>query len=296
MQYNRTADGEMLNLPKPSVDTGMGGLERIAAVLQGVHSNYEIDLFQDLLKAASDILGGAATTEASLRVVADHIRSCAFLIADGVMPSNEGRGFVLRRIIRRAARHGNKLGATQPFFYKLTGALVELMGEAYPQLVSSRKQIEKVLLQEEEQFAKTLDKGLRLLEQDIAELKGTEIPGETVFTLYDTYGFPVDLTNDIARERGLTLDYEATKKPWRPSATGLVPPASLVSTTMPPASRLRARPSLPVMTMSMVMNVSARCWSTVRSATRKRVMSVWWYWSARRSTRSLVARWVIPAC
>ncbi len=207
MQYNRTADGEMMKLPKPSVDTGMG-LERIAAVLQGVHSNYEIDLFQDLLKAASDVLGGVATTEASLRVVADHIRSCAFLIADGVMPSNEGRGFVLRRIIRRAARHGNKLGATEPFFYKLTQALVDLMGEAYPQLVSSQKQIEKVLLQEEEQFAKTLDKGLKLLEQDIAELNGTVIPGETVFTLYDTYGFPVDLTNDIARERGLTLDYE----------------------------------------------------------------------------------------
>lgn len=211
MQYNRTADGEMLNLPKPSVDTGMG-LERITAVLQGVHSNYEIDLFQDLLKAASDILGGVDTTEASLRVVADHIRSCAFLISDGVMPSNEGRGFVLRRIIRRAARHGNKLGATQPFFYKLTGALVELMGDAFPQLVSSRKQIEKVLQQEEEQFAKTLDKGLRLLEQDIAELKGSEIPGETVFTLYDTYGFPVDLTNDIARERGLSLDYEGYEK------------------------------------------------------------------------------------
>ena len=211
MQYNRTADGEMLNLPKPSVDTGMG-LERITAVLQGVHSNYEIDLFQDLLKAASDILGGVDTTEASLRVVADHIRACAFLIADGVMPSNEGRGFVLRRIIRRAARHGNKLGATQPFFYKLTGALVELMGEAFPQLVSSRKQIEKVLQQEEEQFAKTLDKGLRLLEQDIAELKGKEIPGETVFTLYDTYGFPVDLTNDIARERGLSLDYAGYEK------------------------------------------------------------------------------------
>ena len=207
MQYNRTVDGEMLKLPKPSVDTGMG-LERVTAVLQGVHSNYEIDLFQDLLKAASEILGGAATTEASLRVVADHIRSCAFLIADGVMPSNEGRGFVLRRIIRRAARHGNKLGATEPFFYRLTSALVELMGEAYPQLVRSQKQIEKVLLQEEEQFAKTLDKGLRLLEQDIAELEGDVIPGETVFTLYDTYGFPVDLTNDIARERGLTLDYE----------------------------------------------------------------------------------------
>ncbi|MBY6034864.1 alanine--tRNA ligase [Marinobacter daepoensis] len=211
MQYNRTADGEMLKLPKPSVDTGMG-LERIAAVLQGVHSNYEIDLFQDLLKAASDILGGVETTEASLRVVADHIRSCAFLIADGVMPSNEGRGFVLRRIVRRAARHGNKLGASEPFFYKLTGALVALMGDAYPQLVSSRKQIEKVLLQEEEQFAKTLDKGLRLLEQDIDGLEGTEIPGKTVFTLYDTYGFPVDLTNDIARERGLTLDYAGYEK------------------------------------------------------------------------------------
>jgi len=211
MQYNRTADGEMLNLPKPSVDTGMG-LERVTAVLQGVHSNYEIDLFDDLLKAASAILGGAATTEASLRVVADHIRSCAFLISDGVMPSNEGRGFVLRRIIRRAARHGNKLGATGPFFYKLTGALVELMGEAFPQLVSSQKQIERVLLQEEEQFVKTLDKGLRLLEQDIAELKGDVIPGETIFTLYDTYGFPVDLTNDIARERGLTLDYDGYEK------------------------------------------------------------------------------------
>ena len=152
------------------------GLERVTAVLQGVHSNYEIDLFDDLLKAASEVLGGAATTEASLRVeLADHIRSCAFLISDGVMPSNEGRGFVLRRIIRRAARHGNKLGATGPFL-KLTGALVELMGEAFPQLVSSRKQIERVLLQEEEQFVKTLDKGLRLLEQDIAELKSEVIP------------------------------------------------------------------------------------------------------------------------
>ncbi|MGP4844223.1 alanine--tRNA ligase [Marinobacter sp. 1Y8] len=211
MQFNRTADGEMQPLPKPSVDTGMG-LERIAAVLQGVHNNYEIDLFQDLLKAASDILGGVETTEASLRVVADHIRACSFLIADGVMPSNEGRGFVLRRIIRRAARHGNKLGAKDAFFYKLTGALVELMGEAFPELVRTRAQIEKVLLQEEEQFARTLDKGLRLLEQDIAELKGDEIPGETVFALYDTYGFPVDLTNDIARERGLTLDYEGYEK------------------------------------------------------------------------------------
>ena len=206
MQFNRTADGDMQPLPKPSVDTGMG-LERIAAVLQGVHSNYEIDLFQDLLAAASEILGGVPTTEASLRVVADHIRSCAFLIADGVMPSNEGRGFVLRRIIRRAARHGNKLGATGPFFHKLVDALVNLMGEAYPELARAREQISRILLQEEEQFAKTLDKGLKLLEQDIAALTGNIIPGETVFTLYDTYGFPVDLTNDIARERGLSLDY-----------------------------------------------------------------------------------------
>jgi alanyl-tRNA synthetase len=211
MQYNRTADGEMLKLPKPSVDTGMG-LERITAVLQGVHSNYEIDLFQDLLRAASSVLGGVPTTEASLRVVADHIRSCAFLISDGVMPSNEGRGFVLRRIIRRAARHGNKLGATKPFFYRLAGPLAQLMGEAFPQLVRSQTQIEKILLQEEEQFAKTLDKGLRLLEQDIAELKGGVIPGETIFTLYDTYGFPVDLTNDIAREHGLKLDYDGYEK------------------------------------------------------------------------------------
>jgi alanyl-tRNA synthetase len=207
MQFNRTIEGEMNPLPKPSVDTGMG-LERITAVMQGVHSNYEIDLFQDLLKAASDLLGGVATTESSLRVVADHIRSCAFLIGDGVMPSNEGRGFVLRRIIRRAARHGNKLGSTEPFFYRLTGALVDLMGDAFPQLRRSQAQIEKVLQQEEEQFAKTLDKGLRLLEQDIAALDSKVIPGETIFTLYDTYGFPVDLTNDIARERGLTLDYE----------------------------------------------------------------------------------------
>ncbi len=211
MQFNRTADGEMHPLPKPSVDTGMG-LERIAAVMQDVHSNYEIDLFQSLLASASAVLDGVATTEASLRVIADHIRSCSFLIADGVMPSNEGRGNVLRRIIRRAVRHGNKLGAKTSFFYKLVSHLVDVMGEAYPELAKAQLQIEKVLLQEEEQFAKTLDKGLALLEQDIKELSGTVIPGETVFTLYDTYGFPVDLTNDIARERGLTLDTEGYEK------------------------------------------------------------------------------------
>lgn len=206
MQFNRTAEGEMLPLPKPSVDTGMG-LERIAAVIQGVHSNYEIDLFQDLLAYSSRILGGVPGTEASLRVIADHIRSCAFLIADGVMPSNEGRGFVLRRIIRRAVRHGNKLGAREPFFHRLVEGLAELMGGAYPELVRAQPQIERILLQEEQQFARTLEKGLRLLEQDIESLQGSEIPGSTIFTLYDTYGFPVDLTNDIARERGLRLDY-----------------------------------------------------------------------------------------
>ncbi len=206
MQYNRTADGELHPLPKPSVDTGMG-LERISAVMQRVHSNYEIDLFQTILQGASDLLGGVATTEKSLRVIADHIRSCSFLIADGVMPSNEGRGFVLRRIIRRAVRHGNKLGATQPFFHKLVGTLVEVMGEAYPELVERQADIEKALLMEEQQFARTLDHGMKLLKQDIEALDGKIIPGTTVFTLYDTYGFPVDLTNDIAREHGLELDY-----------------------------------------------------------------------------------------
>lgn len=206
MQFNRTADGKMHDLPKPSVDTGMG-LERIAAVMQHVHSNYEIDLFQEILAAASELLGGIETTEKSLRVIADHIRSSAFLIADGVMPSNEGRGYTLRRIIRRAIRHGNKLGAKDAFFYKLVSTLVSVMGEAYPGLKAAQKQVEKILVQEEEQFAKTLDKGMRVLEQDIADLEGKVIPGATVFTLYDTYGFPVDLTNDIARERELELDY-----------------------------------------------------------------------------------------
>lgn len=220
MQFNRTADGELHPLPKPSVDTGMG-LERISAVMQHVHSNYEIDLFDSLLKDASALLGGVPSTTASLRVIADHIRSCAFLLADGVMPSNEGRGFVLRRIIRRAIRHGNKLGAKAPFFYKLVASLVRLMGDAFPELRQGQTQIEKILLQEEEQFAKTLDKGLKLLEQDISVLEGKEIPGQTVFTLYDTYGFPVDLTNDIARERGLTLDlagYEAAMEAQRERA------------------------------------------------------------------------------
>ncbi|KZY88327.1 hypothetical protein A3743_11995 [Oleiphilus sp. HI0072] len=184
------------------------GLERIAAVMQDVHTNYEIDLFQTILNGASKILGGVSIEEKSLRVIADHIRASAFLISDGVMPSNEGRGYTLRRIIRRAIRHGNKLGASEPFFYRLVEVLIDAMGEAYPELKVSRKQVEQILLQEEEQFSKTLDKGMKVLESDIASLDSTVISGATVFTLYDTYGFPVDLTNDIARERGLTLDHE----------------------------------------------------------------------------------------
>jgi alanyl-tRNA synthetase len=207
MQYNRDSSGEMHPLPAPSVDTGMG-LERIAAVMQGVHSNYEIDLFQGLISAAAQLLSVADETHASLKVIADHIRSCAFLIVDGVMPGNEGRGYVLRRIIRRAVRHGNKLGASEPFFSRLVAPLVEQMGQAYPELAQLQGQIEKALLAEEEQFAKTLDNGMSILDEALQSLDGKVIPGELVFKLYDTYGFPVDLTNDIARERDLTLDID----------------------------------------------------------------------------------------
>ncbi len=207
MQFNRTADGVMHPLPKPSIDTGLG-LERLAAVLQGVHNNYEIDLFQDLLKDASLLLGGVATTEASLRVIADHIRSCSFLIADGVTPSNDGRGYALRRIIRRACRHGYKLGASESFFHQLVASVVRTMGDAYPELKTKQTLIEQTLLQEEEQFTKTLDKGMGLLEEKLTSLNGSVIPGDVVFTLYDTYGFPVDLTMDIARERNMTVDID----------------------------------------------------------------------------------------
>ncbi|WP_457470250.1 alanine--tRNA ligase [Pseudomonas sp. TE21394] len=205
MQFNRTADGVLHPLPAPSVDTGMG-LERISAVLQHVHSNYEIDLFQNLLSAAAKAIGCSNDGQASLKVVADHIRSCGFLIADGVLPSNEGRGYVLRRIIRRACRHGNKLGAKGSFFYQIVAALVGEMGEAFPELQSQQAHIERVLKAEEEQFAKTLEQGLRILEQDLAQLQGDVVPGDVVFKLYDTYGFPMDLTADIARERELTID------------------------------------------------------------------------------------------
>ena len=205
MQYNRQADGTMEPLPKPSVDTGMG-LERISAIMQGVHANYEIDLFQGLIKAAAEVTGTKDLDSKSLLVIADHIRSCSFLISDGVMPSNEGRGYVLRRIIRRALRHGHILGAQDLFFYKLVSALVKEMGEAYPELVKNQAHVEKMLKLEEEQFAKTLDNGMKLLEDAISKLKGDTISGETVFKLYDTYGFPVDLTADIAREKDLKVD------------------------------------------------------------------------------------------
>jgi len=211
MQFDRQPDGALNQLPKPSVDTGMG-LERIAAVMQSVHSNYEIDLFQILLKAASEITGEADLSKPSLQVVVDHIRSCSFLIVDGVIPSNEGRGYVLRRIIRRAVRHGYQLGRNDIFFYKLVAALVEAMGEAYPELVEQQAFVEKVLKEEELQFARTLEHGMGILEQAIKKLSGTVLPGETVFKLYDTYGFPVDLTADVAREHDLTLDMEGFDK------------------------------------------------------------------------------------
>ena len=207
MQYNRQSDGTMLPLPKQSVDTGMG-LERISAILQGVHSNYEIDLFQGLIAAAASVTNAQDMDDKSLRVVADHIRSCAFLISDGVMPSNEGRGYVLRRIIRRAVRHGNKLGAQGSFFYKLVAALIEQMGQAYPELAKQQEIIEKVLRIEEEQFGKTLERGLAILEESLSDLKGDIIPGDLVFKLYDTYGFPADLTADVARERQMTIDHQ----------------------------------------------------------------------------------------
>lgn len=205
MQYERTKDGSMNLLPKPSVDTGMG-LERLAAVMQQVHSNYEIDLFQTLLKAAAALADNPEPDSPSLKVIADHIRSCSFLIADGVLPSNEGRGYVLRRIIRRAIRHGYKLGMEAPFFYKLVQPLVNEMGAAYPELAKAQTQVEQALEKEERRFAETLEQGMKILEEAIGLLNGDTIDGETVFKLYDTYGFPVDLTADIARERQLKLD------------------------------------------------------------------------------------------
>jgi alanyl-tRNA synthetase len=205
MQFDRAANGEMTPLPKPSVDTGMG-LERIAAVMQGVHSNYQIDLFANLISATCNILGIRNDSSSSLNVVADHIRACSFLVVDGVLPGNEGRGYVLRRIIRRAIRHGKKLGVSGSFFHKLVKPLCDEMGDAYPELLKARAHVEKVLRTEEERFAETLDQGMEILDAAIASLDGKSIPGDLVFRLYDTYGFPVDLTADIARERGLSID------------------------------------------------------------------------------------------
>lgn len=205
MQFNRQADGTMEPLPKPSVDTGMG-LERIAAVLQHVNSNYDIDLFRTLIEAVAKVTGATDLGNKSLRVIADHIRSCAFLVVDGVLPSNENRGYVLRRIIRRAVRHGNMLGAKETFFYKLVGPLIEVMGSAGEELKRQQAQVEQVLKTEEEQFARTLERGLALLDEELAKLQGDTLDGETAFRLYDTYGFPVDLTADVCRERNIKVD------------------------------------------------------------------------------------------
>ena len=220
MQFERKSDGSMTSLPKPSVDTG-AGLERLSAVLQKVHSNYEIDLFQSLLKEVIKITRTKDLQNSSLNVIADHIRSCAFLIVDGVLPSNEGRGYVLRRIIRRAVRHGHQLGVKDPFFFRLTGKLSDTMGGAYPELVERRQFVETVLKEEEEQFARTLENGMGILEREIANLKGDTLPGETVFQLYDTYGFPADLTADVVREHELKVDmkgFQAAMDQQRSSA------------------------------------------------------------------------------
>ena len=207
MQFERDSSGKMTPLPKPSIDTGMG-LERVAAVMQGVHNNYDIDLFQHLIKAAAKIIGVTDLKENSLKVVADHIRSCAFLVVDGVKPSNEGRGYVLRRIIRRALRHGHNLGATGSFFYQLVAPLGKVMGAAYPELISMQQDITDTIKKEEEQFARTLDKGMGVLEAALENVSGDVLPGELIFQLYDTFGFPTDLTNDVAREKGYSLDME----------------------------------------------------------------------------------------
>lgn len=211
MQYDRDVSGTLTPLPKPSVDTGMG-LERLAAILQNVHSNYEIDLFQALIRAAAKYTAVSDLENKSLRVIADHIRSCAFMIVDGVLPSNEGRGYVLRRIIRRASRHGHQLGCNEPFFYRLVEDLVEQMGEAYPELVKNSQHVANVLLKEEQRFAETLEHGMKILQQAIESMQGRVIDGETVFKLYDTYGFPVDLTADVAREQQLEIDHEGFEK------------------------------------------------------------------------------------
>src|SRR6266436_4735233 len=219
MQYERSSDGVLVPLPRPSVDTGMG-LERVAAVMQGVHSNYDIDLFKSLIRSAAEVTGTDDLESSSLRVIADHIRACTFLIVDVVVPSNEGRGYVLRRIIRRAIRHGYKLGQTRPFFHRLVGDLDKAMGDAYPELRASRGKVEQILKQEEERFAETLENGMAVLESALASGEKL-LDGDTVFRLYDTYGFPVDLTADIGRERGVRIDmagFEAAMEQQRERA------------------------------------------------------------------------------
>jgi alanyl-tRNA synthetase len=239
MQFDRDPDGKLTALPKPSVDTGMG-LERTAAVMQGVHSNYDIDLFKNIMRVAAELAGTTDHTSASLRVIADHIRACTFLIVDGVSPANEGRGYVLRRIVRRAIRHGYKLGINEPFFYKLVAALEKEMGPAYPELIRGRAHAERVLRQEEERFAETLASGMALLDAAIAALDGTVIDGAIVFKLYDTFGFPADLTADIARERGLSVDaagFESLMQAQRTRARA----ASKFGVEMPGGTTVNAR-------------------------------------------------------
>jgi alanyl-tRNA synthetase len=242
MQYNRDAGGKLHPLPRPSVDTGMG-LERIGAVMQAVPSNYEIDLFQALIRAAAAVLGVTDLKNKSLNVIADHIRSCAFLITDGVVPSNEGRGYVLRRIIRRAARHGHILGASEPFFHKLVAPLVREMGDAYPELARAQTQVERSLRQEEERFAETLSQGMKILDDAIANLRGKTIPGDTVFKLYDTYGFPADLTADIARERGLSIDEPGFEREMEQQRTRAREASSFKSATIVSLDELGIKPA-----------------------------------------------------
>ncbi len=288
MQFNRDEKGVMHPLPKPSVDTGMG-LERIAAVLQGVHSNYEIDLFQDLIKAAARETGGKDLASNSLKVIADHIRATSFLIVDGVIPSNEGRGYVLRRIIRRAIRHGYKLGQTGPFFHRIVGDLAHAMGEAYPELPKAKERVTQVLKQEEERFAETLENGMRVLEGALTR-EDRMLDGEAVFQLYDTFGFPVDLTADIARERGVRVDYagfEAAMERQRERARAASRFAVAASVeyrgaatefTATTHSRSRARWS------RSTTAKACRCRSS-RAASRAS-----WCWTARLSTLSPAAR------
>ena len=262
MQFDRSADGEMTPLPKPSVDTGMG-LERAAAVMQGVHSNYEIDLFANLLDKTAKALGVDNDGSSSLNVIVDHIRACSFLITDGVLPGNEGRGYVLRRIIRRAIRHGKKLGVDDTFFHRLVGPLCEEMGDAYPELVAAREHVEKVLEKEERRFAETLDQGMEILEKAIAGLSGTELPGDVVFKLYDTYGFPVDLTADIARERELTVDHDGFEAEMQAQRQRARRRASFLLWMRSRSGPMRCR-GFPVTSRSMPAARSRRCMSTTR--------------------------------